>query len=92
MKRLKSLWTQGKFWRLCKDSEWRVASWESEAPAEPNLSANREIGKSAGREGQQIANSFLEGSAPALPKNFQHIRRCALRFCQPLEGRAPARP
>jgi len=24
--------------------------WEGEAPAEPNLSANREVGKSAGRE------------------------------------------
>jgi len=25
-------------------------NWEGEAPAEPNLSANREIGKSASRE------------------------------------------
>jgi len=26
---------------------------------------------------------FLEGSAPALPKNFRRIRRCALQFYQP---------
>ncbi len=33
--------------------------WEGEAPAEPNLSANLEIGESAGREGngQRMANS-----------------------------------
>jgi len=24
-------------------------------------------------------SGFLEGSAPALPKNFRHIRRCALQ-------------
>jgi hypothetical protein len=28
----------------------RWTNWEGEAPAEPNLSANREIGKSASRE------------------------------------------
>jgi len=27
--------------------------WEGKAPAEPNLSANCEVGKSAGREGSE---------------------------------------
>jgi hypothetical protein len=28
---------------------------------------------------------FLEGSAPALPKNSRHIRICALQFFNPLQ-------
>ncbi|MFA0736586.1 MAG: hypothetical protein OGMRLDGQ_003086 [Candidatus Fervidibacter sp.] len=31
-------------------------NWEGEAPAEPNLSANREIGKSASRETAAISD------------------------------------
>jgi hypothetical protein len=31
-------------------------NWEGEAPAEPNLSANREIGRSASRETAEISD------------------------------------
>ena len=54
----------------------KQGKWEGEAPAEPKL--------------QRIATgdwrmTFLEGSAPALPKEFRRIRSS-------LEGRATARP
>jgi len=40
-------------WRvgLLPDRKW--TDWEGEAPAEPKLSAGREVGKSAGREGSE---------------------------------------
>jgi hypothetical protein len=74
----------------------RWTKWEGEAPAEPNLSANREIGKSASREmaangdwrlangEQRVANSewFSGGQCSRTAENFRRIRRCALQRCR----------
>jgi len=65
--------------------------WEGEASAEPNLSANREIGKSASRETaaigdwrlangeQRVANSewFSGGQRSCAAENFRRIRAAA---------------
>ena len=35
---------------------------------------------------------FFGGHRSCTAENFKHIGRCAIQFCQPLEGRAGARP